>query len=52
MLIGEKAGSKKTKAQDLWIIIYEGRDTITKQFPFTKSIPSQKKNKSTVQSLF
>lgn len=51
MLIGEKAGSKKTKAQDLWIQIYEWRETIVKQFPFLKSIANEiSKPKS--QSLF
>ena len=52
MLIGEQAGSKKTKAQELWITIYEGWETIITQFPFLKNIPSKKKNTPTVQSLF
>ena len=52
MLIGEKAGSKKTKAQELWITIYEWWETIIKQFPFLKTIPNKKKNTPTVQSLF
>ncbi len=52
MLIGEKAGSKKTKAQELWIQIYEWWDTIIKQFPFLKNIASEAKNKPTTQSLF
>jgi NAD-dependent DNA ligase len=41
MLIGEKAGSKKTKAQELGLKIYEGRGVIVKQFPFLKDIPSE-----------
>jgi DNA ligase (NAD+) len=52
MLIGEKAGSKKTKAQELWITLYEWRDNITKQFSFLKNIPNKKKNIPTAQSLF
>lgn len=52
MLIGDKAGSKKTKAQELWITIYEWRENIIKEFPFIKTIPSKKKNTPTVQSLF
>lgn len=33
MLIGEKAWSKKEKAQELWLKIYEGWDILTKYFP-------------------
>lgn len=51
MLIGEKAGSKKTKAEELWITIYEWRETITQQFPFLKSIPTIA-TKPKTQSLF
>lgn len=51
MLIGEKAGSKKTKAQELWIAIYEWRGNITKKFPFLKNIPSEWA-KPKIQSLF
>ena len=51
MLIGDKAGSKKTKAEELWITIYEWWDTITKQFPFIKKI-SNEDNKPKIQSLF
>lgn len=48
MLIGEKAGSKKDKAQELWLTIYEGRETLTKQFPVlatlkTNETPDQPK---------
>ena len=51
MLIGDKAGSKKVKAQDLWITIYEWRESIIKQFPFLKNI-SNETNKPKTQSLF
>ena len=51
MLIGDKAGSKKTKAQELWITIYEWREIITKQFPFLKTITTET-NKPKIQSLF
>ena len=51
MLIGDKAGNKKTKAEELWITIYEWRDTITKKFPFLKSISSEWAKPKT-QSLF
>ncbi|MFA7298316.1 MAG: NAD-dependent DNA ligase LigA [Candidatus Absconditabacterales bacterium] len=51
MLIGDKAGSKKVKAQELGLIIYEGRDTIVKQFPFLKDIQNEG-DKSKTQSLF
>lgn len=51
MLIGEKAGSKKAKAEELWLKMYEGRDTITKQFPFLKNIPTGE-SKPKLQSLF
>lgn len=51
MLIGEKAGSKKKKAQELGLIIYEWRESITKQFPFLKTIITET-NKPKTQSLF
>ena len=51
MLIGDKAGSKKNKAQELWITIYEWWDLITKKFPFLKNIPSEW-SKPKIQSLF
>lgn len=51
MLIGEKAGSKKTKAEELGLKIYEGWNAITKQFPFLKDIPTEG-NKPKSQSLF
>ena len=51
MLIWEKAGSKKTKAEELWITIYEGRETIVQQFPFLKDIQTES-TKPKTQSLF
>ncbi len=51
MLIGDKAGNKKEKAQELWITIYEWWENIIKQFPFIKSISSES-NKPKTQSLF
>jgi len=51
MLIGDKAGGKKDKAEELWITIYEWWAAICKQFPFVKSI-SSKKEKTKIQSLF
>jgi NAD-dependent DNA ligase len=51
MLIGEKAGSKKIKAQELWITLYEWRETICKQFPFLKNIDNNIQ-KPKIQSLF
>lgn len=55
ILIGEKAWNKKTKAQNLWIIIHEWRGNITKTFPFLKKITIKETTKSTwpvAQSLF
>lgn len=51
MLIGEKAGSKKAKAQDLWITLYEWWDSIIQQFSFLKNI-SNEAIKPKIQSLF
>ena len=51
ILIGEKAGSKKAKAQELWIVMYEWRDTIIQQFPFLKN-NSKKATQAKIQSLF
>ena len=51
MLIGEKAWSKKTKAQELWIKIYEWWNAIIKQFPFLKDINIEWAKPKT-QSLF
>jgi NAD-dependent DNA ligase len=44
MLIGEKAWSKKAKAQEAWITIYEGRENIKNQFPFLKNLQPEKKS--------
>ena len=52
MLIGDKAWSKKTKAEELWITIYEWRETIVKKFPFLKTISKEINNKPKTQSLF
>jgi hypothetical protein len=38
MLIGEKAGSKKEKAQEFWLTIYEGWETLTKRFPILATL--------------
>lgn len=51
ILIGEKAGNKKEKAQELGITIYEWRENISKQFPFIKNI-EKKISKPQIQSLF
>jgi NAD-dependent DNA ligase len=51
ILIGEKAGSKKNKAQELWITIYEWWESIIKEFPFLKTITTIDP-KPQVQSLF
>jgi len=51
MLIGEKAGSKKAKAQELWLKIYEWRENIVKHFPFLKDIQTERAKPKT-QSLF
>ena len=52
ILIGDKAGSKKAKAQELWIAIFEWWDTITQQFPFIKDEVPNEWNKPKIQSLF
>lgn len=51
ILIGDKAGSKKEKAEKLGLSIYEWRETITKQFPFLKNITTET-SKPKTQSLF
>ncbi len=51
MLIGEKAGSKKNKAEKLEIQIYEWRENIIKKFPFLKN-NTKESNKPKSQSLF
>ncbi|MDR0370117.1 MAG: hypothetical protein LBH96_06615 [Candidatus Peribacteria bacterium] len=54
MLIGEKAGNKKKKAEDYNIRIYEGRETITEIFPILTTItqPSKEQQTSLQSSLF
>ena len=51
ILIGDKASSKKAKAEDMWITLYEWREHITQQFPFLKNI-AHESNKPQNQSLF
>jgi len=51
MLIGDKAGSKKVKAQELWITLYEWWDSIINTFPFLKAISSEWAQPK-IQSLF
>ena len=51
ILIGDKASSKKAKAEDIWITLYEWREHITQQFPFLKNI-AHESNKPQNQSLF
>ena len=59
LLCGEKAWSKKEKAETLWIKIYDSRDEIVKVFPFLgnlkieeKKIDNQKPNQPSQMSLF
>lgn len=55
MLIGEKAGSKKEKAQEFWLTIYEGWETLTQRFPVLttlKSDSASQQPKITQTSLF
>lgn len=56
MLIGEKAWSKKEKAQELWLTLYEGRDVLCKQFPILATLKiadqSSDQPKITQTSLF
>jgi NAD-dependent DNA ligase len=51
ILIGDKAGSKKAKAQELWITIYEWWGDIINKFPFVKNV-SNETNKPKIQGLF
>lgn len=45
MLVWEKPWSKKAKAEELWIKIYEWRDHTIKEFSFLKNaVPTQKKS--------
>ena len=59
LLCGEKAWSKREKAETLWIKIYDSRDEIVKVFPFLwnlkveeKKIEPQKPNQPSQMSLF
>ncbi|AHB41173.1 hypothetical protein P148_SR1C00001G0378 [candidate division SR1 bacterium RAAC1_SR1_1] len=55
MLIGEKAGSKKEKAQEFGLTIYEGWETLTQRFPVLttlKSDSASQQPKITQTSLF
>jgi DNA ligase (NAD+) len=55
MLIGEKAGSKKEKAQEFWLTIYEGWETLTQRFPILatlKNNDASQQPKITQTSLF
>jgi len=50
MFIWEKPGSKATKAEELWIQIYNSRDQIIQEFPFLKDIkPKVEQQKWPVQ---
>ena len=49
MFIGEKTGSKATKAEELWIPIYNSRDKITQEFPFLKDLKPQVEQKWPMQ---
>lgn len=42
MLIGAEPGSKKEKAEQLGIPIYEGREKICTEFPFCKNSENKK----------
>ena len=59
LLCWEKAWSKKEKAEELWIKIYDSREEIVKNFPFLwnlkveeKKLESQKPNQPSQMSLF
>lgn len=53
ILIWEKAGSKKAKAEKLWLKIYQWRDQIKKQFPILETIKTDDDKPQFVQeSLF
>lgn len=52
MLVGEDAGSKKAKAQSLWLKMYEWRDAVVKKFPFLKNILAEISASPKIQSLF
>jgi DNA ligase (NAD+) len=52
ILIGEKAWSKKIKAQEIWITIYEWWNNICQKFPFLKEAIPNNQSKPKIQSLF
>ena len=59
LLCWEKAWSKREKAEELWIKIYDSRENIVKSFPFLwnlkieeKKIELQKPNQPSQMSLF
>ena len=59
LLCGEKAWSKREKAESLWMKIYDSRNEIVKVFPFLwnlrieeKKIDNQKSNQPSQMSLF
>jgi hypothetical protein len=49
MFIWDKPGSKATKADELWIEIYNSRDKITQEFPFLKNIQQKVEQKWPMQ---
>lgn len=57
ILIGDKAGNKKKKAEDYWITIYEWQTEIENNFPILKTLeniptPTKKENNNLQTSLF
>lgn len=47
LLCGEKAWSKREKAEELWIKIYDSRNKITETFPFLWNLKiEEKKNEN------
>ena len=49
MFIWEKPGNKATKAEELWIKIYNSRDKIIQEFPFLKDIQPKVEQKWPMQ---
>ena len=49
IFIWEKPGSKATKAEELWIPIYNSRDKITQEYPFLKDLKPQVEQKWPMQ---
>ena len=59
LLCGEKSWSKREKAEELWVKIYDAWEEIIKSFPFLwnlkveeKRVESQKSNQPSQMSLF